>query len=234
VARAWATVPSQYKDTHFFATLDFENGQTVFQKLGLTSAPVAYVYPPTQGPRAPADGRTSPSKYDFSSGFEAGPLAVYLSRQTPIPIPYKDPIDWARRISISIGVLGFILTLRFLAPIFQNRWSWAIVTILTSLVMISGYMFTRIRGSPYTGGDGNWIAAGFQNQYGQEVSVIAFVYGLLASAFIMLISVIPRQTSPHRQRLQVYLWTGVIMIVYSILVSLFRLKNRGYPFRLLL
>jgi hypothetical protein len=68
----------------------------------------------------------------------------------------------------------------------------------------------------------------------------------------MLISIIPRQTSPHRQRLQVYLWTGVIVILYSVLISLFRLKNRGkavlpvpyqiidfdaalgYPFRLLL
>jgi oligosaccharyltransferase complex subunit gamma len=65
--------------------------------------------------------------------------------------------------------------LRFLAPIFQSRWSWAIVTIVTSLVMTSGYMFTRIRGSPFTGGDGNWIAGGFQNQYGQEVSVVAFI-----------------------------------------------------------
>ena len=43
----------------------------------------------------------------------------------------------------------------------------------------------------------------------------------------MLINITPRQTSPHRQRLQVYLWTGVIMLVYSVLVSLFRLKNKG-------
>ena len=49
----------------------------------------------------------------------------------------------------------------------------------------------------------------------------------------MLISITPRQTSPHRQRLQVYLWTGVIMIVYSVLLSLFRVKNRGKEYYVL-
>lgn len=43
----------------------------------------------------------------------------------------------------------------------------------------------------------------------------------------MLILVVPLQSSPQRQRLQVYLWTGVIMIIYSVLVSLFRVKNKG-------
>lgn len=56
---------------------------------------------------------------------------------------------------------------------------------------------------------------------------IAFQDGLLAVAFLMLTVVIPKQASPNRQRLQIYLWTAVILIVYSILVSLFRAKNRG-------
>jgi hypothetical protein len=41
--------------------------------------------------------------------------------------------------------------------------------------MTSGYMFTRIRGAPYSGPNGAWIAQGYQNQYGQEVQVIAMV-----------------------------------------------------------
>lgn len=126
---------------------------------------------------------------------------------------------------------------------------WAAGTILTSLVMTSGYMFTRIRGAPYTGGNGQWIAPGYQNQYGQETQVVAMICkdifnrnetrltilhctdGLLAVSFLMLIVIIPYQSSSVRQRAQVYLWTAVIMIIYSILVSLFRVKNRGTPFK---
>ncbi|KAJ6596910.1 hypothetical protein DFH09DRAFT_1258647 [Mycena vulgaris] len=232
VAKAWSKAPKAHRDNHFFATLDFDDGQTVFQKLSLSSAPVVYVYPPTEGPRATA--KSSPSKYDFSHGFEAEPLAQHLSNHTPIPIPYSAPFDWARWITIGAGLLAFAVTLRFVAPVLQSRWTWAIVSILTSLVMTSGYMFTRIRNSPFMGGDGSWIAGGFQNQYGQEVQVVALVYGTLGAAFLMLTMVIPYQTSAQRQRFQIYLWSTIIMLVYSILVVLFKVKNRGYPFRLLL
>ncbi|KAF8894631.1 oligosaccharyl transferase subunit OST3/OST6 family [Infundibulicybe gibba] len=234
VARAWSTTPKEHRDNHFFATLDFDNGQMVFQRLGLSSAPVVYVYPPTEGPRQLANGKSSPSKYDFSGGFEPEPLATHLSNHTPIPIPYKAPIDWARWATIAVGVLAFALTLRSIKPLLQNRWTWAIATVVSSLIMTSGYMFTRIRGSPYTGGDGNWIAAGYQNQFGQEVHVVALIYGFLGFSFLMLTMIIPYQASPQRQRVQVYLWTGVIVIIYSVLLSLFRVKNRGYPFKLFL
>ena len=111
----------------------------------------------------------------INRGFEAGPLAAFVSRFTPVAVPYKDPIDWVRWITIASGLLGSLLLLKFISPIVQNKWSWATVTIITSLVMTSGYMFTRIRNVPYNGGDGNWIAAGYQNQFGQEVQVVSFI-----------------------------------------------------------
>lgn len=51
--------------------------------------------------------------------------------------------------------------------------------------------------------------------------------GLLSFAVLMLTLVVPLQTSPQRQRLQVYLWSAVIFIIYSMLISLFRIKNKG-------
>jgi len=230
VAQAWSTVPAPQRNNHFFATLDFDNVQTVFQKLGLASAPIAHVYTATEGPRASA--RKEPIKYDMSHGFDASPLAEQLSAHTPIPIPYRAPIDWARWGTFGSAALLFVVTIQFIAPVLKNKWTWAVVTILTSLIMTAGYMFTRIRGAPYTSG-GSWIAAGYQNQYGQETQVVAAIYGLLAASFLMLTLVVPTQMSPTRQRIQVYLWTTVIILIFSILVSLFKVKNRGYPFKIL-
>ncbi|KAG6866928.1 hypothetical protein C0991_003844 [Blastosporella zonata] len=227
VGKAWSTVAKPHRDEHFFATLDFDNGQDTFQKLGLQSAPVVFVYPAAQGPRAPANGKVSPMKYDFSNGFDPAPLAESLSKHTPIPIPYSDPIDWGRYIFFGLCALGLLFSLYFIQPILQSRWTWAVLTIGITLVMTSGYMFTRIRGMPYNGGNGNWIAAGFQSQFGQEVNVVAGIYGLLSLSFLMLVMVVPYQSSPARQRIQIYLWTGVFLVVYSVLVSLFRVKNRG-------
>jgi oligosaccharyltransferase complex subunit gamma len=234
VAKAWRKTPKVHQDDHFFATLDFDEGQAVFVKLGLQSAPVVHIYPATEGPRKTEGGKTSPIKFDFSSGFDPQPLADQLSNYTPVKIPYSPPINWSKWITVAIGVLGTILSARFIAPVLTNRWSWAAMSVIVSLVMTSGYMFTRIRASPWSGGEGQWIAAGYQNQFGQEVQVVSMIYGVLATAFLMLIIVTPRQASPQRQRAQVYLWTAVIMIIYSVLVSLFRVKNRGYPFKLFL
>ena len=43
----------------------------------------------------------------------------------------------------------------------------------------------------------------------------------------MLINVVPLQKSVSRQTTQIYIWTAVIFILYSLLFSLFRIKNRG-------
>ncbi len=43
----------------------------------------------------------------------------------------------------------------------------------------------------------------------------------------MLTMVTPYQTSPGRQKAQIWLWNIVIFIMFSVLISIFRVKNRG-------
>lgn len=33
VAKAWATTPTEHRDSHFFATIDYDNAQAVFQRV---------------------------------------------------------------------------------------------------------------------------------------------------------------------------------------------------------
>lgn len=52
VANSWRKkAPKDVRDQHVFAELDFSQGQEVFQRLGLTSAPTVYYFPPAAGPR---------------------------------------------------------------------------------------------------------------------------------------------------------------------------------------
>lgn len=37
VAKSWKKVPSKDRDQHFFATLDFKDGQDIFRKVGISS-----------------------------------------------------------------------------------------------------------------------------------------------------------------------------------------------------
>jgi oligosaccharyltransferase complex subunit gamma len=59
------------------------------------------------------------------------------------------------------------------------------------------------------------------------------VDGLLALSVVALTALVPAQTSPTKQRIGVYLWLGILIVVFGILMKIFRIKNGGYPFFIL-
>jgi len=95
-------------------------------------------------------------------------------------------------------------------------------------------MFNHIRKVPYVVGDGHgsisYFAGGFSNQYGLETQIVAAMYGLLSFATISLALKVPRISDPRTQQVAVLVWGGVIFVMYSFLLSVFRIKNGGYPF----
>lgn len=114
-------------------------------------------------------------------------------------------------------------------------------------------MFNRIRKVPYVAGDGrggiSYFAGGFQNQYGLETQIVAFMCklsGLSPSCFLILMRLdgvlsfatislaikAPRTRDPKIQQLMVIVWGAVLVLMYSFLLSVFRVKNGGYPFKL--
>ena len=208
------------------------------------SAPVVTVYPAAEGSRKPPSGRTDPSKYDFSNGFDAAPLAEQLSHHTPIPIPYQAPINWGKIASTALSAAAFLLFARFCKPVLTGRFVWVIMTIIPSLAFMGGLMFVQIRGSPWEMQNGQWLAQGHSNQFGKEVQMIAIICkplvfpiltfstnhdsldGALAGAFLALVLITP-YVSPARQRVQIYTLILIIAFIYSSLLSLFRFKNRG-------
>lgn len=54
--------------------------------------------------------------------------------------------------------------------------------------------------------------------------------GLLSFATISLALKVPRMADPRQQQIAVLVWGGVMLGVYSFLLSVFRIKNGGYPF----
>ena len=121
------------------------------------------------------DSKTAASS-DQLTWSDAGSSSAWgdLSAYTPVAIPYKAPIDYAKY-GTAAGVALIVLSgIRFFLPVLRSRWAWAAGTVITSLVMTSGFMFVRIRGMPASGANGQWIAPGYQNQYGQEVQVVSF------------------------------------------------------------
>lgn len=71
------------------------------------------------------------------------------------------------------------------------------------------------------------------------ITLIRFDYllfpidGILAfSAYTIAITVPSMSNDKTRQRIAAYLWIGIMLLMASVLVSIFHIKNPGYPFKL--
>jgi oligosaccharyltransferase complex subunit gamma len=206
----------------------------------LQTAPVLLYFHPTVGPNAKVD--TQPVRYDFTSGPQsAEQIHAWVSRQAPADVPkpgVSRPINWVKIITVTTTVLGAITALAvawpYIIPVLQNRNLWAAISLIAVLLFTSGYMFNHIRKTPYVQGSPkggiNYFAGGFSNQFGLESQIIAGIYGVLAFATISLALKVPRIKDPRAQQFAVFLWSGVLLCMYSFLLSVFRMKNGGYQF----
>jgi len=161
-----------------------------------------------------------------------------INRLLPSPIPYRKPTNWTPVFGTAFAFFLTAIGARIFLPLLTNKWFWATLSIGTSLIMTSGLMFVRIRGNPYVaaGRDGRaeWIASGFQNQFGMETHVVAFIYGLLSLSCLALVIFVPRLNNEWKQQTAVFVWSGIGTVVFAVLLSFFRLKNPGYPYHLFL
>jgi oligosaccharyltransferase complex subunit gamma len=206
----------------------------------LQTAPVLLFFHPTTGPNAKVD--TQPVRFDFTTGPQsAEQIHAWIARQVPADAPKPSisrPINWVKIISVTTAVLGAItlaaIASPYVIPILQNRNLWAAFSLITVLLFTSGHMFNHIRKTPYVSGDGKggmtYFAGGFSNQFGLESQIVAAMYGVLAFATISLALKVPRIKDPRAQSIAIFLWSGVILCMYSFLLSVFRKKNGGYQF----
>lgn len=208
----------------------------------LQTAPVLLYFHPTSGVNAKPD--STPLRFDFTAGPQsAEQIHAWIARQIPadVAVPrVSRPINWVKIITVTTAVLGGITAISvawpYVVPLLQNRNLWAAISLIAVLLFTSGHMFNHIRKTPYVVGDGkggmSYFAGGFSNQYGLESQIVAAIYGVLAFAAISLAVKVPRIKDARAQSLAVFLWTGVLWGMFSFLLSVFRIKNGGYPFYL--
>ncbi|KAJ5785743.1 uncharacterized protein N7503_010955 [Penicillium pulvis] len=223
-----------------FGTLDFDKGKTVFQKYMLQTAPVLLLFPPTVGPFAKVEAE--PVRFDFTGPISADQLYSWINRHLPDgPKPaLVRPVNYMRIVSGITILMGavtlFTVLYPYVLPIIQNRNLWAAVSLIAILLFTSGQMFNHIRKVPYVAGDGrggiSYFAGGFQNQFGMETQIVAAIYAILSFATIALALKVPRMEDVKGQQLAVLIWGGILFGTYSLLLSVFKTKNGGYPFYL--
>ncbi|ROW07576.1 hypothetical protein VPNG_06848 [Cytospora leucostoma] len=241
LSKSWAKGDKNGDSRLLFSVLDFNEGRDTFISLGLQTAPVLLLFQPTTGEFAVSSA--DPLRFDFTTG---GPTAEsvrnWIARHLPgRPHPeINRPTNWFAWIASAVSLLAIVslwsIVWPVLGPWIMNRKFWALLSLVTILTCICGTMFNRIRNVPYAGHDNrgqiSFIAAGFQSQFQIESQIIAFLYGILAFVTIGLADRAPRVASPKLQSAIVLVYVGIGFALYSFLLSIFRIKNGGYPFAL--
>ncbi|OTB08962.1 hypothetical protein M426DRAFT_316254 [Hypoxylon sp. CI-4A] len=240
LAKSWTKGDKNGDSRLIFGTLDFLQGRETFISLGLQSAPVLLLFQPTTGEHAATT--VEPIRFDFTGPQSAEKAHEWISRHLPDRPhpPVRRPVNyigWIVSTVSTLAVVGVIFKVwPYLLPVIQSRNVWAGLSLIGILLFTSGHMFNQIRKVPYVAADGrggiSYFAGGFQNQFGLETQIIAFVYGVLSFATISLAVKAPRTRDPKYQQLAVIVWGGVLVLMYSFLLSIFRVKNGGYPFKI--
>ncbi|KAF3492057.1 dolichyl-diphosphooligosaccharide-protein glycotransferase [Arthroderma uncinatum] len=218
-------------------TLDFAHGRSTFQQLQLQTAPILLLFPPSTGPGS--QGKDKPIRYDFTGPVTAEHMHLWISRNLPDG-PKPDlvrPVNYTRIFGMLIGALAVIsiitISSKYILPILRSRNLWTALSLLAILLFTTGHMFNHIRKVPYVAGDGkggiSYFSGGFQNQYGLESQIVAAIYGVLSLGTIALAMKAPRILDPQSQRVTIILWSAVTWVMYSFLISVFRVKNSSYP-----
>lgn len=125
-----------------------------------------------------------------------------------------------------------------LSFLFRSSLLWSVLTLFFIVNMCAGFMYNQIRHTPYSGvndkGKLEVIRGEFQNQYSIETQIVAGLYATLAGIVVMLAKRVPAIKDPNTQRIAAYAGLLGLLLVYSMLINVFKVKNGGYPFRLLL
>ncbi|GAA5898333.1 dolichyl-diphosphooligosaccharide--protein glycotransferase OST3 [Sporobolomyces salmoneus] len=240
LAKQWNSAKKQDGEDHFFAYLDFATAPTIFQRLGLQTAPTFQLWMPTEGSRAA--NQLGPEGADFGrSNFQAEAIASYLKTTAKLPsLAFSRPVDKSKVVKTAVLALGTVIGVyqgrSYIRVVFSQTYIWAGMTIIVILLMTSGYMWNQIRRPLYSqagrNGQVTYIAGGYQSQLGAETHIVAGIYGVLGFSTYALAHIIPKLNDPVRQRLGIYVWTGVYIIMVGVLINVFQIKQPGYPFRI--
>lgn len=167
-----------------------------------------------------------------------GSISRYIESHLPgIKITIHKPKDYSLIGMLASGLIiiagSFRYVYPFVKPLIESRTIWAGLSLVAILMFTSGHMFNNIRHTPYVAGNReggvSYIAPGFQQQYGFETQIVAVLYAFLAFGAISLAIKAPRINDSTKQLISVGTWVTIIWCLFSVLMFIFRMKNRGYP-----
>ncbi|KAJ2723800.1 oligosaccharyl transferase subunit ost3/OST6 [Coemansia sp. Benny D115] len=241
VSRGWRAQKKKTKHQILFATLDVEDAEEMFQQMKIENIPKLMIFPAGRG--AFAFDNPSPREMTLSPRvINAEAMAAKLGELFGIEIRAQTPVDYLKHLrNVAAGLAScyaVYLVYQHVDLRVLGRNLWAILSILFVLLMTSGYMWTRINDPPYVGqtrqGEPVLFAPVNNQQYGIETQVVAAAYAVCALCVVALVRHVPKIEGAEQRTFVTMMFVVALIMTFSYVNSVFRMKMPGYPFMMLL
>lgn len=224
----------------YFLDAEFVSAKKLFQLMQLESIPKIYHFPPSQASDSPNIWLRKRDEYQFYAGDHTVMLKQFITSITGHQFDIYVPFNWSKMFLNAALTFTLIMFVRkfsyYFVAVLKSRFVWGSLSLVLILIFIAGYMFNQIRGAPFVNEQGDhveYFAPNAQLQYGLETQVISTVYGLLSMAFVLLVTKVGTIKHAKVQLFAILLMSALIYVLYSLFMTIFSIKYRGYPYALL-
>ncbi|KAI5956349.1 OST3 [Candida jiufengensis] len=228
---------SQPKNIYFFKS-EFTESKKLFSMLQLNNIPKIFYFNPTDS-KAANNFIREKQEYQFFQGDHKSLMLNWIQDLTGQKINLHIPINQTKLVvHILVGFFTMFFIKRYRKYFFialSSKITWSIISLIVVLLFTTGYMFNKIRGSPYLiehpDGRTEYFLPGQQSQLGIETQIMSFLYGILSILVVVLIKRAPEIKNQSVNLVAVVVVSSLIFILFSLLLSIFGLKGIGFPYR---
>ncbi|KAM3722952.1 putative dolichyl-diphosphooligosaccharide--protein glycosyltransferase subunit [Dirofilaria immitis] len=219
----------------YFAIIDYDESPEIFQQMNLNVAPVLFHFP-SKGTKKRTD------QMDFErQGFDADSMAKFIFERTDIQIRVLRPPNYAAPavvLLLAMLVLGLLYMRRNNLDFLYNRTSWALICLCIVFAFMSGQMWNHIHGPPFVMTSSHTretsvIHGSTQYQLVAETYLVAVLYASITAGFILMNDAADGKGDCGRRRIMAFVGLGLVVVFFSLLLSIFRSKYQGYPYSFL-
>uniref|UniRef100_A0A673IAJ2 Tumor suppressor candidate 3 n=1 Tax=Sinocyclocheilus rhinocerous TaxID=307959 RepID=A0A673IAJ2_9TELE len=201
--------------------------------LNMNSAPT-FMHFPAKGKPKRAD------TFDLQRiGFASEQLAKWIADRTDVQIRVFRPPNYSGTIALAllVSLVGGLLYLRRNNLEFiYNKTGWAMAALCVVFAMTSGQMWNHIRGPPYAhknpqNGQVSYIHGSSQAQFVAESHIILLLNAAITMGMVLLNEAATSKGDVGKRRIICLVGLGLVVFFFSFLLSIFRSKYHGYPYR---
>lgn len=216
----------------FFGSVDYDEGSDIFSSLNINSAP-CFLYFSEKG------NFKNPDELNIQRlGFGADVIARWINEKTGMSIKIVRPPNMSAPIMLALlgfTVLGILYISRNSLSLIFNRNVWAFTAVSIVLLMTSGQMWNHIRGAPLMQRGRNqnhYVHNSSSGQYVIETYLVMLINAGFALG-VVLLTIALKLGDKKRGKFLARAGFFMAILFFSLLLSIFRQKSYGYPYRLL-